>query len=260
MTVALHFFTETLSRARRYLRAGESRLALDLLRRFTAYPDAPTALLVRAHRWMGMVWLRRRQFRRARRQFCLALKHRPHSARLHYLVACTWHRDSAMNSEQAAAHYEESLRLRPHHPRCLAAYGQLALDCGQVDLGLERLRTAVDLAPDDDSISERFVRALMHTGFPDEATRTTREARFRRPRSVPLQQLWCDLQFQRLRRDKELAALDASRDESPVLLPFVRVLQQLDDNERIIREDEAETLPGPHLVRLSVRRMRRRAP
>ncbi|MFO0879091.1 MAG: hypothetical protein U0840_17240 [Gemmataceae bacterium] len=261
MSTALHFFKQLYSRARRYLHAGETRRAIAVLRRLAAYPDAPTALVGHAHLAIGLAWFRRRCVRRARREFLQALQILGPSPRLHHLLGRTFHRDEPCNVDQASFHYQESLRLKPLQPRCLADAGLLALSVGGTDIGLRLLRNAADLAPADISVLRRVVRGYLLAGFPDEANRVVRAALFLRPRCPQLRNLWAQLQIVRLRREKELALLAAGRPDEPVLLPFIRVVSErtdhLDDNLRL---DHAETLPGPHLTRFRARRTRRRAP
>jgi len=260
MTATLNLFARLLERARRLQRLGLHRSALAALRRLCRFPDLPADLAAEAHARAGAIWLRHRRYRRARRHLAAALARRPGSARYHYWMGLTLHRDPAGDHARAARHYRRSLALCPRQPRCLGAAGLLAVARGRDDEGVALLRRAVGLAPADPGAVGRLVRGLCQAGRPDEALAAARAALFEAPRCPRLRQVWIDLQLARLRRRQETAAGGRSPDEAPLILPFVRVVGETPVESRPVREDGATALPGPHLVRLQARRGRRRAP
>jgi tetratricopeptide (TPR) repeat protein len=260
MTVTINLFEQLLARARRHQEAGQLRSALSILRQLCTFPDVPPALLAEARERMGRIWLRRRRYRKARLYLRRALELQPTSSRHHYLLGVAWHHDPEGNSEQAAFHYQESLRLDPRQPLCLAEAGLLMIRAGDNELGLRLLRNAYDLTPGTPRVMCRLVRGLVEAGFPDEALEVARTALFQSPRNRRLREVYTELKLKLARRQQELDAVEQAKDQPPVILPFIRVVSERVDEARPVREDEACALPGPHLVRLRARQGRRRAP
>jgi len=256
----LHLFDELFQRACRWLQNGQERPAVALLHRLAAFPDLPDDLAEQLHARLAEYYLRRRHYRRARRHLTIALGYRPTAARYHFLLGLALHHDPAGDLERAAHHYAQALARCPRQVRLLLEAGQLALMRGLEDEGLHLLQRAAELAPDEASVLRRVVQGLCQCGKPDEALRVIRLARFRNPDCPRLQQLASDLQLQLLRRDQQYARLN-EEEAGPVLLPFLRpVSGQADELPSQPRLDSAESLPGPHLVRLPRPMSYRRAP
>lgn len=245
-----------LSRARRHLRCGQLRSARMLLKRLLGFPQLSSDLHAEARCLLGMIWLKRHSKARARRQFTLAVRQKPESARLHYLLGLA----SLENPRRALMHFERSLERNPHQPRCLVEAGLLALSQGDEELGWQRMRLGRELAPSDVRLLGQQVKGLIQAGRPDEALREVRQALFEAPRCPKVRQLWLELQIKRIRRDQETIAARKACAEAPILLPFIRVMGEKSGQERLVRDDEASSLPGPHLVRLRMRSGRRRTP
>jgi tetratricopeptide (TPR) repeat protein len=258
-TITISLFEHLLDRAERHRRHGQFRSALQLLRQLGSFADLPASLAAEAYHRSGLIYLKRRRFRQARRRFRLALGHQPASARLHFLLGLAWHHDAAGSPGKAAYHYEQSLKLDPRQPLCLAESGLLMVRAGDTELGLRLLRNAFDQSSNDRRVLRRMVRGLLLAGFPAEALKAARESLFRAPRDRRLRELYTELRLALARRDQELRAVQ-ERPE-PAILPFVRVVAEEAEVPRpVVREDGPEPLPGPHLVRLRAQRRRRRAP
>jgi Flp pilus assembly protein TadD len=258
MTATINLFEQLLARAERHLRHGQLRPAIQLFRQLCSYPDLPPAMAAVARGRLGTIYLRRRRFRPARRQLRLALAHEPASARHHFLLGLAWHHDAGGSARKASYHYEQSLKLDPRQPVCLAEAGLLVVRAGDAELGLRLLRNAFDQSSNDPRVLRRMVRGLLMAGFPDEALKAARGSLFRAPRDRRLREVYTELRLALARRDQELDAVEGRPE--PVILPFERAAGEEVDTPRPVREDEPEPLPGPHLVRMRARRRRRRAP
>jgi Flp pilus assembly protein TadD len=258
MTATINLFEQLLARADRHRRHGQVQSAIQLLRQLCAYPDLPPAMAAEARGRLGVIYLRRRRFRPARRHLRLAVTEQPNSARHHFLLGLAWHHDAAGSARKASYHYEQSLKLDPRQPVCLAEAGLLVIRAGDAELGLRLLRNAFDQSSNDPRVLRRMVRGLVVAGFPDEALKAARESLFRAPRDRRLREVYTELRLALARRQQELKAVEARPE--PAILPFVRVVGEEVDEPRPVREDGAEPLPGPHLVRLRGQRRRRRAP
>ena len=258
MTATLNLFDQLLARARRHHRARQYRPALDTLRQLFAFPNLPPRLAAPAHALAGTIHLRCRHYRRARRHLAQAARLQPTSARYRFLLGYAWHHDPEGDLPRAERHYRRSLICDTRQPRCLAELGQLVLACGRDDEGVELLRRAADLSPCDANLLRRLVEGLTQVGRRDEALASAREALFQSPKCPRVRQVWIDLQLAGLRRRQQTAA--ASTDTTAVILPFVRLVREIVEERRQVREEDAHPLAGPYYVRLRGRQERRRAP
>jgi Tfp pilus assembly protein PilF len=264
MNSSLNLIDHLLERGRRFQQLGRPAEALQALSRLASFQELPAEVSEETQVRLGLLHLKRRRFGRARRHLAAALRHRPDSARYHFLMATACRADGEGDPERASHHYERSLELDPAQARCLAEHGLLCLRLGRTEQGLERLRQAGDLAPDQAEIVARVVKGLCQCGQPDEARAILRAALFRNPRSLRFRQLWVDFQWVQARRNQEVKALAKQVDEGPVLLPFVRSEKNPQKTptaeDRQDRADDAEPLPGPHrprlLRRVEIRRIR----
>jgi Tfp pilus assembly protein PilF len=252
MDTHLNLFDELLALARRYQQLGRHRDAAALFARLTAFRDLPADVAEEVSARLAELNLRRRRYAQARRHLTAALRHRPDSARYHYLLGFAW--QACDDLEKAADHYRQALEHEPGHRRCLTAYGLLCLQLGRAEEGLAHLREALFRAPDDPEVVPKVTRGLCLAGQPDEARSLLRAALFRNPRSPRFRALWADFQFQQLRRRREEARLGrAEPDEGPVLLPFVRVERDRPAGPAcptVVRHDPASPVPPPHRPRL----------
>lgn len=259
MTGTVLFYDRLLARACRLQQAGQTRQAIDALRRLARFPELPATLAEEVAARLGELLLRRRHFRAARRQLHVALGFAPDSARYHFLLGLASHHDPEGDLDRAADHYARALELAPRQIRCLGEAGLLAITRGRTDEGLALLRRAVALAPTDPLPLGRLVEGLKRAGLPDEALAEVRAARFRAPRCPKLRGLASNLLSEQLRRRQETERVDDGDEDAPVVLPFLRVVSEDSPLDRPIREDDPGALPGPHLVRIRPRAMRRPA-
>jgi Flp pilus assembly protein TadD len=260
MTHTLNLFDELLLRARRLHEAGQARDALSVLTRLVSFPELPPAVAEQAHALQGEILLKKRRLRPARRHLRTALRYRPDAARYHFLLGLALHADPNGDREQAARHYQRSLKLSPGQTRCRGESGLLAIEQGRTEEGLALLRQAVEQSAADAGAVARLVKGLFQAGRPDEALSEVRKALFQSPRSPALRKLWLDLQFAGIRRQQMMQAAGARGEEEPVILPFVRPADTTPAPSTPWRHDAAAALPGPHLVRIRSRVSRRRAP
>jgi Tfp pilus assembly protein PilF len=257
MKATLNLVDHLLAMGRRYQELGRQRDALAVLTRLSGFRELPAAAAEETQVRLAELHLRRRRYARARRHLTAALRHQPDNARYHYLMAGSLHADDQGDCERAVAHYRRSLELDPGQVRCRADYGLLLVRQGEVEDGLGRLREAVERAPENAEVLGKLVKALRLAGRSDEARSALRAALFRNPRSPRFRKLWGDYQYQELRRQRQAERRGGSgdgADEGPVLLPFVRLVQDTPSGAgcpTILRHDEAE--PGsskaPHLGR-----------
>jgi Tfp pilus assembly protein PilF len=258
MQPTLNLFDQLLERGRRLQQLGRWMEALQTLTRLTGFPDLPADVSEETHARLARVCLQRRRHARARRHLAIALRHRPDSARYHYLMAVACRGDGEGDLQRARRHFRRAIELAPEQANYRSEYGLLCLRLGQTDEGIDQLRQAAEQAPARAEILDRLVRGLCQAGRCEEARRVLQTARFRNPRSLALRRAWTDFQLLQLRRAQEVAALDeASDDEGPQLLPFVRPGQENESSTPMDEEpadscrmDEPEPLAGPARPRL----------
>jgi tetratricopeptide (TPR) repeat protein len=251
-STTLGFVDHLLCRGRHFQQLGRSHDALRILGRLAGFCELPPAVAEEAQLRLGELQLRRKKHARARRHFSAALRYAPDNARYHFLLAQALDNDRGGDPAQAAEHYRNSLALDHAQTDCLCAYGQLALRLGRTEEGLECLRAAARLAPDDPKVLAQVVTGLRIAGRADEARGLLLAARFRHPRDSRYQKLYNDFQFHAARRAQDAVRAGRSpADDGPVLLPFVRppreeAAPRPTGSGKIIRADAPAT-PTPHL-------------
>jgi tetratricopeptide (TPR) repeat protein len=255
MSKTLHLVDRLLAMARSNQRMGRLEHARRLLERLAAFHDLPPAAAEEVQARLGRLYLRRRAFARARRHLAAALVYRPGSARRHYALALALAYGATAKADRAEEHFRRSLECEPQQPGCLAAFGRFCLRQGRTEEGLDLLRRAAELSPDDAGVLARLIGGLTDADGWDEAVGLARAARFRNPRDIRFRNLWNDLSFRQLhgRQAAERNAPDA--DASPVLLPFRRPAPAAASSARpFFRHDAASTLPAPHVLPRKARR------
>jgi tetratricopeptide (TPR) repeat protein len=248
----LGFVDHLLSRGRFFQQLGRNHDALRLLSRLAGFRELPPAVAEEAQFRLGELQLRRKKPGRARRHLAAALRYAPDNPRYHFLIAQALDNDGNGDLARAADHYRTSLTLDDSQTDCLCAYGHLALRLGSTEEGLERLRAAARLAPDDLKVLSRVVAGLRTADRAEEARGLLLAARFRNPRDGRYHRLWNDFQFQTARREQDARRVGKgiAGEDGPVLLPFLQPVRQtprIDVAGKIIRAD-APTVPAPHLA------------
>ena len=257
MTETIRLFDSLFASARRQATCHQIRLAANTLRRLVSLPGLTSAQSEQAHAMLGELLLKRRKYRAARRHLVAAARLDRTSARYFFLLGMACRHDPDGDIDRAGRYFARCLHLAPTHGRCLGEAGLLAITQGDCDGGLQLLRRAVDFQPDDAPAIARLCRGLGRAGQPEEALRQVRLARFRLPRCPTLQRLSAELRIDRLRCRQEC---DAATQEDPgaVLLPFLRLVAS--EGPTPFRHDDAETIRGPHVMRMHLRRTWRKAP
>ncbi len=223
MNTTLNLVEHVLALGRRYQELGRHRDALALFTRLSGFRELPADAAEETQVRLAEMHLKRRRFTRARRHLAAALHHQPESARYHYLMAIALHSDEGGDLERAAEHFARALALEPDNVRCQADAGLLAVRRGRTDEGLEKLRKAVEAAPDDAEVLGRLVKGLRLAGRTEEARAALRAALFRNPRVPRFRRLWTEFRIDGLRRQADRGGRHGRQtDENPVVLSFVR--------------------------------------
>jgi len=258
MSKTLNLIDRLLAMGRNYQQLDQQRQALHVLGRLAHFPDLPPAIAEETQLRLAELHLQRRQFRRARKHLALLLRLCPDSARYHFLMA-TALRKEKKDPERALRFYRKSLKLEPRQPECLSVYGAYLIRLGRTETGLQCLRDAAGLAPDDAGVLARLVRGLRRAGAGNEARRLLTAALFLNPRDGRLRRLYNDFMFRQLRRAQRRQQQPSLPPEErrPVVLPFVLVVGEVErgaGGRKRIRLDPASSMPAPHSVPRPVRR------
>lgn len=254
MSTTLNFADRLLARARHLERLGREQDAVRLFHRLAGFPELPPTVSEEAKARLAEILVRRGRFVRARRHLGALIHLYPGSAHYHYLMATALSGDERSDPRRAAEHYRKSLELDPAQPQCLGEYGLFSLRMGDSEGGLELLRRATELAPDEPAVIARLAEGLRLEGQVNEARDVLRSGRFRHPRDPRFVKLWNDFQFQQLheaqqraRRNPALVAFEANR---PRLLPFERpagYTARIRSHGKIIRSDAPAALQPPRI-------------
>jgi Tfp pilus assembly protein PilF len=255
MMATYNLVDRVLAMGRRYQEVGRHRDAVAILTRLSHFRYLPAHVAEETQARLAEIQLKRRKFKCARRHLTAALRHQPDNPRYHYLLATALQAEEGGDLERAGEHFRRTLELDPGHAKCRADYGLALLRLGQTDEGLDRLREAVQRAPDDVEVLGKLVKGLRLAGQSEEARSVLQIALFQNASSPRFRKLWNEYRFQQARRrfHNERRQRDESGDdgEQPVLLPFVRVLTDgpsASDCPTIVRREEADAV-SPHPLR-----------
>jgi Tfp pilus assembly protein PilF len=244
MSTTLNLADGLLARGRKFQGLGRYRDALVALSRLASFRDLSREVAEETQARLAEIQIQRHKYSRARRHLTAALTHQPDNAHYHHLMATALVGDERGDLHRAAEHYRKSLQAEPNQPACLAEFGRLALRLGQVEEGLNALRRAAALAPDDPDVIGPVAECLRREGWEDEARSVLRAALFRNARDGRFRKLWQDFQYHLLRLEQEAArraeALRNQQEAEPVILPFVRVVPERPTaapSQKIIRRD-----------------------
>jgi tetratricopeptide (TPR) repeat protein len=225
MSMTLNLVDSLLHQSQKLHKLGRTGDAHRLLLRLAGLRKLPRETAETSQALLAEIYLKRRQYRRARRSLTAALAHDETSAKYHYLIAQTWQDDDKGDNQLAREHYLRSLELEPEQPDCLSRLGYLQVELGEVEDGLDRLHKAVQLAPHDPALLRRHVDGLRLADRFEEARSAILAARFRNPRDARFQKVWNDFQFEELRHKQNQGfQTDIGTSENePVLLPFISI-------------------------------------
>jgi tetratricopeptide (TPR) repeat protein len=250
MSRTLNFVHHLLDMGRNLQRLGQARAASRLLGRLSSFRELPTDLAEEAHLRLAELHLQCGQFKNARRRLAAALLIQPDNARSHYLMAGAVADDEDCDIAPALVYYRRCAKLDPDNAEYFCAWGLLALDLRETEEGLEALRRAGELAPDDPDILRQVALGLREAGEIDEAGKLLQAALFRNPKDQRFRELWSHHQFQLLRAEQQGAARDHVRaeDRASPILPFTRPApESASTAKKRIRHDLPSGTPGPKL-------------
>jgi Tfp pilus assembly protein PilF len=229
---------------------GRTHDAQKILTGLLGLRELPDAVAREAHFCLAEIELQHRDYHRARRHLAAVLAHCPDDARYHHLMAGILDQDEDADPQRAYQHYRRSLQLNPNHAGCLGDFGLLALSLGENQEGLQALRRAAELEPDEPETIGKLVEGLCELDQADEARRVLWAALFRNPRHAGFRKLWSDFQFQQLQQAQEMIERSISANtKRPVILPFApaQAASPSTANQRgTIRKDGASSPRPPH--------------
>lgn len=255
MSKTLNLVEGLLEKGRHLQAIGRSRDALNIFGRIRGFKRLPSAAVEEAAARSAEIQLSHKEYAKARRSLAAALAHQPQNARYHFLMATAFDLDEDVDLVNAYDHYQKSLDVEPNEPDCLSDFGLVAMCLGEVEEGLEALRRAVELAPDDPQIVGKLVEGLCEAGRPDEARTALRAARFRNPRDPGFVKLWNDFQFQQLREAQAAerrTEVEFEATGARMILPFVRPAPGTTPaapGRKKLRRDKASPPNPPHAPR-----------
>lgn len=255
MSRTLNLVEQLLSRGRKLHELGRTGDALVVLSRLGGLRELPAEAAEETQARLGEIQLGRRKYIRARRHLAAALTHQPESAKYHRQMASAFDSPEKADEERSLEHYRQSLQCDPKQPRCLGEFGLLALRLGQVEEGLQALRRAAELAPDEPEVVGRLAEGLRQADQIEEARGVLQSARFRHPRDRRFHKLWNDFQFCCLHEAQQDAYHEDGNDTAndPMLLPFVCAAHEPEEpgSDNPPRRDAPAKLQGPHAPRIA---------
>jgi tetratricopeptide (TPR) repeat protein len=242
MSTTLPFFDRLLDQARRYQDFGLDHRAATLLERLADFPELPAEIAEETQHRLAQVSAEAERYPRSRRHLAVAIVHGPTKAEYRADLARIVERDPACTDEEALDHFDKATELDPENPRYLCDYGSLAIRVGEFEKGLNLLRQARAIAPDDMDTLASYVTGLVDAGQPDEARQVLRDEAFRQRGNRRFQGRYRSLRFKMSHEEQNAMPMEAPR-----LLPFRRpepVTHEAEDG-RTHRHDVAEGHAGP---------------
>jgi len=219
MSASLPFHHRLMDRGRHLQALGLQREAVCFWGRLADMKSLPADMAEEAHSRLGEMQLERGRHTRARRHLAAALAHQPDNPHYHFLLGQAIEEDPKGNLDKALAHYRRALQQEDSQAIYLGAFGRLAIDLGKDEEGVQALRRAAEMAPDDPDVI-LLVLDCLGACRPHEALAILRLSLFRNPRDSRFRKLWSDFHFQRLRSEQDAKRAPHRLDEGPVMLPF----------------------------------------
>jgi tetratricopeptide (TPR) repeat protein len=255
MSRTLNFCNHRLIQARKYHELGVDDVALRILANLSRLCELPADVAEETQARLAELLLKQRKFARARRHLTAALAHQEDNARYHYLMALAIEEDRRGQAARALEHYRRAVELEPDNPGYHADAGLFALRRCHVELGLNWLRRAVELAPEDVEVVGQVVRGLQDAGHAEAARQVARAALFRNSRDRRFRQLWDDFRFQELhhrqQRENKRLAIRGAIAEGRICLSFEQMTVETVGGGRKVRQDGPSHTPAPHFLRLA---------
>jgi tetratricopeptide (TPR) repeat protein len=243
MSMTLPFYDRLLDHARRYQDLGLNHRATTILERLADFRELPADVVEETQHRLAQLSGDAERHCRSRRHLAVAITHGPTNAECRADMGRAIERDPACADEDAYDHYGQATQLDPENPRYLCDYGSLAIRLGECEAGLNLLRQAREIAPDDMDTLASYVTGLVDAGQPDEARCVLRDEAFRHAGDRRFQTRYRSLRF-KLAHDEQ----NAVPMEEPCMLPFRRpetATRHETEDGRIVRLDAAEGHAGP---------------
>jgi Flp pilus assembly protein TadD len=248
----LNLLGSVVTQARHLQEIGRTHDALSLLRRYAIQPELPASVAGEAHHLMGELCLNLQQHRQARKHLTAALRLRPDDAAAHHMMANAIDRDPQVDAQAASRFYHRALDLAPNDVALLADAGLFHVDMGRSEKGLNLLRRAIEIDPDDLDVLQSLLVALGELDRFDEARRELNRARFRHGRDPRYLKLVSDLEFhESRRRQRNRKSADELQKPAGGVLPFLRIVSDDEPKKpakRFSRLDQTSA-SRPHLAR-----------
>src|SRR5262245_20135069 len=157
MSKTLHLVQGLLAQARRLHESGQHHRAANLFGKLASFGDLPPAVAEEIQSRLADVELRQGKYARARRHLRAAITHQPGNAEYHHRLGLVVDEDPNGRSETALAEYRRCLKLDPKNASYWCDYGYAAINAGEILRGLEALRKASTLAPNDPEVLDLVV-------------------------------------------------------------------------------------------------------
>lgn len=252
MSKMLNLVDCLLTRARGLQEIGRPQDALPILRRLSRFPGLSIATGSEILQLLGESCLELRDFRAARKHLRQLIRIEPHNAYAHHLLALAIENDAECDAAKASRHHRRAIELAPNCGDFLAAAGAYFANLGQVRKGIELLRRAWELAPDDFDIFKSLVESLCENAQFVDARRTLGVAQFRHGRDGRFAAISTDIELRELHHQRRTANQDqaANRLHEPTILPFNDTVANSPKPVRAYRRDVGRTrIQRPHLLR-----------
>ncbi len=240
------------ARARGLQEIGRPQDALPILRRLSRFPGLSTTAGSEILQLLGEGCLELRDFRAARKHLRQLLRIDPHNAYAHHLLALAIENDAESDAAKSSRHHRRAIELAPNCPDFLAAAGVYFVDTGRARKGIELLRRAWELAPDDFDTLKLLVESLCESAKFDDAHRTLGIAQFRHGRDGRFPVISTGIELRELchQRRAESRAATNNRLQESTILPFNDAVADAPKPVRAHRRDAGRSrVQRPHLLR-----------
>jgi Tfp pilus assembly protein PilF len=254
MSRTLNVCNHLLDQGRKYQQIGIEHRAQRVLGHLARLAELPADVAEECQVRLAQLLLKAHKFARARRILTAALSHDDNNGAYHHLMAQAVAADRRETRDRALEHYRRCVELAQDEPHFHADAGAFAARHGHGQLGLQWLRRAVELAPEDVEVVGKVVRGLQAAGQVDEARQMARAALFRNSSDPRFRQLWNDFRFRELYRRQQRAQkrrlIRGAIAEGRVFLSFEEMTIETANGRRVVRQDRPSRTPGPNFLRL----------
>lgn len=252
----LNWLAALLAKAKQRFELHRYEDVCRLLQPFVTVAGPNTQDTAAAQRLFAESCLHLNRYKEARRVLRRRIQDQPRDAACRFLLARAIDCDPAIDAAPAATHYRRALTLEPQNVEYLRHAGTFAVSMGEEDAGLDWLRRAHDLAPDDLTVLQALVEALCDVQRFAEARTLLANARFRNGRTALFERIRADCEFQGLHAQ---CARSTRNNSECIVLPFLRVKPPAPKTPRRWRSDQG-SMARPHFPRVLRRSQSHHAP